>query len=129
LRQLILNFYVEDFFSKAPDSNNISWMRKRQTFVGFINIRGARINESAPLVNRPEIGIYLNPRVEMEAQAAIQGAGSSIKRWAYAPTLRLRTCGLQLFTVQDEVARPFCVYIASILHLEEPEETFKDDRD
>jgi len=32
---------------------------------GFINIGGARIGESMPVVNHPGAGIYLNPRVEI----------------------------------------------------------------
>jgi hypothetical protein len=40
-------------------------MDRDRTSVGFINIGGASINESTPVVNHPEVGIYLNLRVEI----------------------------------------------------------------
>jgi hypothetical protein len=40
-------------------------MDRDRISVGLINIGGASINESTPVVNHPGVGVYLNPLVEI----------------------------------------------------------------
>jgi hypothetical protein len=48
---------------------------------------------------------------------------------AFIKESRMNFANANKFHRKSGLARPFCVYVAPILHLEEPEEIFKDDRD
>ena len=48
------------------------FMDRDRISIGFINIGGASINESTPVVNHPQAGIYLNLRVEI-VPSAVRG--------------------------------------------------------
>jgi hypothetical protein len=49
-------------------------MDRDRISLGFINIRGASINESEPGINHPGVGIYLHPSVEIAPAVAGEGA-------------------------------------------------------
>jgi hypothetical protein len=59
--------------SKAGSAPGQSIDRDRIS-LGFINIRGASINESEPGINHPGVGIYLHPSVEIAPAVAGEGA-------------------------------------------------------
>jgi hypothetical protein len=70
LRQLISQLLWRRFLlEKASDRKAVPAlglsMDRDRISVGFTNIGGASINESTPMVNRPGVGICLNPRVEI----------------------------------------------------------------